>query len=116
MKERDHGSCIEDIIEHMNYAEEFIKNLTFEEFVNDKKTVLSVTKCIEVVGEATKHIPDSIREKYPEIPWNDLAGIRDRLVHGYFRVNLEIVWMTVTQEFPELRPKMEKVLNDIDYR
>jgi uncharacterized protein with HEPN domain len=74
-----------------------------------------VTKCIEVVGEATKHIPDSIREKYPDIPWNDLAGIRDRLVHGYFKVNLEIVWTTVTQEFPELLPKMEKVLNDIDF-
>ena len=102
-------------IEHMNYAEEFINNLTFEEFTNDKKTILSVTKCIEVVGEATKHIPDSIREKYPDIPWNDLAGIRDRLVHGYFKVNLVIVWTTVTQEFPELRPKMEKVLNDIDF-
>jgi uncharacterized protein with HEPN domain len=62
MNVRDHGSYIEDIIEHMN------------------KTVLSVTKCIEVVGEATKHIPDSIREKYPDIPWNDLAGVRDRLV------------------------------------
>ena len=115
MNVRDHGSYIEDIIEHMNYAEEFIKNLTFEEFANDKKTVLSVTKCIEVVGEATKHIPDSIREKYPDIPWNDLAGIRDRLVHGYFKVNLEIVLTTVTQEFPDLRPKMEKVLSDIDF-
>ncbi len=96
MKGRDHGSCIEDIIEHMNYAEEFIKNLTFEEFVNDKKTVLSVTKCIEVVGEATKHIPDSIRKKYPEIPWNEWRE-------------------SETQEFPELRPKMQKLLNDIDY-
>ena len=52
MKERDYGSYIDDIIEHMNYAEEFIKCMTFEEFANDKKTVLSVTKCIEIVGEA----------------------------------------------------------------
>lgn len=115
MKKRDYGTYVEDIIEHMTYAEDFIKNLTFEEFAKDKKTILSVTKCIEVVGEATKHIPDSIRDKYPEIPWRDLAGIRDRLVHGYFKVNLEIVWMTATQEFPELRPKMERVLDDIDF-
>ncbi len=54
MTERDYGSYIEDIIEHMNYAEDFIRNTTFEEFANDKKTILSVTKCIEVVGEATK--------------------------------------------------------------
>ena len=104
MKERDYGSYIEDIIEHMNYAEEFIEIMTFEEFANDKKTVLSVTKCIEIVGEATKHIPDSIREKYPEIPWRDMAGIRDRLVHGYFKVNLEIVWMTVTWNFLSFDP------------
>jgi uncharacterized protein with HEPN domain len=54
IKERDYGSYLEDIIEHMNYAEEFIKDATFEEFANDKKTILSVTKCIEIVGEATK--------------------------------------------------------------
>jgi uncharacterized protein with HEPN domain len=57
MKERDYRSCIEDIIEHMNYAEEFIKYMTFEEFANDKRTILSVTKCTEIVGEATKQIP-----------------------------------------------------------
>ena len=114
MKERDYGSYIEDIIEHMKYAEEFIKCMTFEEFANDKKTVLLVTKCIEIVGEATKYIPDSIREKYPEIPWRDMAGIRDRLVHGYFKVNLEIVWVTVVMEFPEIQPMMENVLKDAD--
>jgi uncharacterized protein with HEPN domain len=91
MKERDYASYIEDIIEHMTYAQEFIGCTTFEEFANDKKTILSVTKCIEIGGEASKHIPDSIREKYPEVPWREMAGIRDRLVHGYFKVNLEIV-------------------------
>lgn len=98
----------------MGYAEEFIKDRTFEDFTNDKKTILSVTKCIEIVGEATKLIPDSIREKYPEIPWRDMAGIRDRLVHGYFKVNLEIVWITAAIEFPELRPMMQNVLADVD--
>ena len=114
MKKRYYGSYLEDIIEHMNYAEEFIRDMTFDEFKSDKKTVLSVTKCIEVVGEATKHIPDQIRERYPEIPWRDMAGIRDRLVHGYFKVDLSIVWTTVTIEFPELRSMLENVLADMD--
>ena len=114
MKKRDYGSYLEDIIEHMNYAEEFIRDMTFDEFKSDKKTVLSVTKCIEVGGEATKHIPDQIRERYPEIPWRDMAGIRDRLVHGYFKVDLSIVWTTVTIEFPELRSMLENVLADMD--
>ena len=114
MKKRDYGSYLEDIIEHMNYAEEFIRDKTFDEFKSDKKTVLSVTNCIEVVVEATKHIPDQIRERYPEIPWRDMAGIRDRLVHGYFKVDLSIVWTTVTIEFPELRSMLENVLADMD--
>jgi len=114
MKKRDYGSYLEDIIEHMNYAEEFIRDMTFDEFKSDKKTVLSVTKCIEVVGEATKHIPDQIRERYPEIHWRDMAGSRDRLVHGYFKVDLSIVWTTVTIEFPELRSMLENVLADMD--
>ena len=92
----------------------FTRDMTFDEFKSDKKTVLSVTKCIEVVGEATKHIPDQIRERYPEIPWRDMAGIRDRLVHGYFKVDLSIVWTTVTIEFPELRSMLENVLADMD--
>ena len=62
----------------------------FDEFANDPKTVIAVTKCIEVVGEATKHIPDSFKTKYQEIPWRDMAGMRDRLVHGCFTGDLEI--------------------------
>jgi len=56
----------------------------------------------------------SLRERYPEIPWRDMAGIRDRLVHGYFKVDLSIVWTTVTIEFPELRSMLENVLADMD--
>ena len=66
------------------------------------------------MGEATKHIPDSFKTKYQEIPWRDMAGMRDRLVHGYFTVDLEIVWHTVTDEFPQILPFIEKALIDAD--
>ena len=74
----------------------------------------AVTKCIEVVGEATKHIPDLFKIKYQAIPWRDMAGMRDRLVHGYFTVGLEIVWHTVTDELPQILPLIEKALIGAD--
>ncbi len=84
----------------MNFALQFTEDMDFDEFANDPKTVIAVTKCIEVVGEATKHnIPDSFKTKYQEIPWRDMAGMRDRLVHGYFTVDLEIVWHTEQMSF-----------------
>ena len=86
MKEQDYGSYIEDIIEHMSYAEEFIKCMTFEEFANDKKTVLSVTKCIEIVGEATKRIDMHATQSLQLVPlWHSdlriLYDLRDLLKH-----------------------------------
>ncbi|MGV8127649.1 MAG: DUF86 domain-containing protein [Methanothrix sp.] len=90
MTGRDCWEYVEDLARYMNFALQFTEDMDFDEFANDPKTVIAVTKCIEVVGEATKHIPDSFKTKYQEIPWRDMAGMRDRLVHGCFTVDLEI--------------------------
>ncbi len=114
MTGRDCWEYVEDLARYMNFALQFTEDMDFDEFANDPKTVIAVTKCIEVVGEATKHIPDSFKTKYQEIPWRDMAGMRDKLVHGYFTVDLEIVWHTVTDEFPQILPLIEKALIDAD--
>ncbi|HPC90511.1 MAG TPA: DUF86 domain-containing protein [Methanothrix sp.] len=114
MTGRDFRQYVEDIAKYMNYALQFVEDMDFEKFASDPKTVIAVTKCIEVVGEAAKHIPDALRIKYPDIPWREMAGMRDRLVHGYFTVELEIVWQTVIDEFPQILPLMEKALIDMD--
>lgn len=79
---------IKDIIEYMNRAEAHIQNLSFEQFVDDQKTCDAVIRCLEVIGEAAKHVPDEIKEKYRLIPWRDMAGMRDKIIHAYFEVGL----------------------------
>jgi uncharacterized protein with HEPN domain len=73
-----------------------------------------LVKCIEVVGEVSKRVPEDVKSKYPAVPWRDMAWIRDRLVHGYFSVDLGIIWKTATEELPEIRPQIEAILKDIN--
>lgn len=71
-------------------------------------------RALEIIGEASKSIPDYIQDAYPEIPWRDMAGMRDKVIHEYFGVNLKIVWKTVKDSIPELRPMFDKILKDLE--
>ena len=88
--------------------------MSYEKFITDKKTVSAVVRELEVAGEATKQLPASVSRKYPEIPWSDMAGMRDKLIHFYFGVDMEIVWETVKVRIPQLEPLIEDVLNDLE--
>lgn len=97
----------------MELAEDFVSGMTYEKFVNDKKTNFAITRCIEIMGEAAKHVPANVRQKYPDIPWKDIAGMRDKIIHLYFRVSLEKVWLVLKEDIPALKPLIQKVLDDI---
>ena len=83
---REIGDYIEDIIGAIDKVTNFVKNVSYEEFIRDDKTVFAVVRAIEIIGEAVKNIPDDIRENYPQIPWKDMAGMRDKAIHEYFGV------------------------------
>ncbi|MHA1401860.1 MAG: HepT-like ribonuclease domain-containing protein [Candidatus Heimdallarchaeaceae archaeon] len=104
---------LKDIIEYMERAEKHIEKLKKEEFLQDNKTCDAAIRCIEVIGEATKNVPDNIRNKYPAIPWRDMAGMRDKIIHSYFVVDFENVWLVVKEEIPTLKPMIQKVLEDL---
>jgi len=104
---------IKDIIEYMERAEEYLRGLTFEQFLKDRKTCDAVVRCIEIIGEATKNVPDEIRKRYPSIPWRDMAGMRDKCIHGYFTVDFEAVWLVVKEEIPKLKPLIKEVLKGL---
>jgi len=89
---RDYRDYINDILTSINLIEDFIKDLGLGSFKEDPKTSSAVIRQIEVIGEAAKNIPDEIRDKYADIPWKRMAGIRDKLIHEYFGADLEIVW------------------------
>lgn len=107
---RDYNLFIKDIVDAIESIEEFVANMSYEEFKNDDKTVSAVVRKLEIIGEATKNIPDEIKEKYPKLPWKEMAKIRDKLIHGYFSVDFEIVWKVVKEELPLLKPRIEEIL------
>ena len=105
---------IEDILDAMEKAEAMLSPVDFESFEEDYQLNFAVVRALEIVGEATKRLPESLRQQYPEIPWKDMAGMRDRIIHGYDAVNLRIVWETVKSRIPEIKPKIQQILADFE--
>ena len=91
-------------------VEEFTTSMTFEEFASDRKTINAVLRSLEVLGEAARKIPDEMTNRHPEIPWKLVIGMRDRLIHGYHGVILSIVWKTIREDVPPLKPLLERML------
>ena len=109
---RDYRDYLEDICKAARKALEFIEGIAYEDFLADDKTVYAVVRALEIVGEATKRIPQGIRDRYPQVPWRSMAGIRDKLIHDYVSVNLEVVWKTLTEDLPPLLPMIERVIDE----
>jgi uncharacterized protein with HEPN domain len=110
---RESKDYVKDIYDAIDAAEEFVNGWTFEDFASDRKTQFAVIRALEIIGEATKNIPYEVREKYPSVPWKDLAGIRDKLIHAYFGVNLEVVRLSVKEGIPEAKPDIKRILDEM---
>jgi uncharacterized protein with HEPN domain len=101
---------VEDILDAMDKAETLVEGFSYEEFETDFRTNFAVVRALEIIGEAVRRLPVSLREQYSEIPWRGMAGMRDRIIHGYDTVDLQIVWDVVMQDIPEIRPQIQMIL------
>jgi len=130
MSLRDEKLYIDDILEAIYKIEDYIQDIDFEDFSSDQKSIDPVIRNLEIIGEATKNIPEDFKNRYPNVNWKDPKRMRDRLIHAYFGVDLGIVWETIIHAYfgvdlgivwetikfraPELKEQIEKISEDIE--
>jgi uncharacterized protein with HEPN domain len=109
---RDYIDSLQDIRAMMEKIENFTDGETQEEFLEDDMAYFAVIRAMEVMGEAAKNVPPEVREIYPVIPWRKMAGLRDKVIHGYFGVDLFIIWESATKTIPSYKPVIPKILKE----
>jgi uncharacterized protein with HEPN domain len=108
---RDLKLYLQDIVDAGNHIRQFVHGIdSWEQFKNDEKTSSAVLRKLEIIGEAIKQVPFKVREQYPNIPWKEMAGMRDRLIHAYFGVDYKLVWKTINSELPDILKAVTSIL------
>ncbi len=110
---RDHSLYLSDILKAFKAIESFVEAQSFEDFKKDDKTSSAVIRKFEIIGEAAKQVPENVKQKYPSVPWKEMAGMRDKLIHFYFGVNYELLWQTIRNRIPEIKPVIRQILQDL---
>ncbi len=108
---RDYRIYLQDILDSISRIENYVEDMTYEDFVDDQKTVDAVVRNIEIIGEATKNVPEDVRETYPDLPWREMAGMRDKMIHGYFEILHGILWETIKHDLSVIKPRIREMLD-----
>ena len=105
---------LRDILEAMEKVERYLDGVSYEEFARDTEKQDAVEWNFTVMGEAAKQLTPELREENDDLPWRDMARMRDRIVHGYFSIDTEILWKTVKERVPRTIPRIRKLLREIE--
>ena len=108
MSKRDDSIILQDIRASIDRILSYSRSLDYDAFLEDIKSQDAIIRNIEILGEAVKLLSDETRNKYPDIPWKDIAGTRDKLIHDYFGVNIDVVWSIVKNDIPMLNKEIDK--------
>lgn len=110
MSSSSYPDYFQDILEVSEKACSFIIGISFAQFKTDDKTLFACIRALEIIGEAANKIPKEVQNKYPDIPWKEVVGMRNKLIHDYMGVNKEVVWKTIQEDLPELEKQIKKVI------
>lgn len=108
---RDYKLYLKDILLAIESIERFVEGLETESFKHDDKTSSAVIRKFEIIGEAAKNVPDEVQRQYPGVPWKEMAGMRDKLIHFYFGVDYDLVWSTIRNRLPQLKLLISKTIS-----
>ena len=109
MTKRNQKFYLQDILDSISKIEEYTKNLSSEEFFNNPMVIDAVVRNLEIIGEATKNLSGETKSHYPDIPWKEMAGMRDKIIHEYFGVDLDIIWRTIKYRLPQLKKQLTNI-------
>jgi len=107
----DDAVRIRHILDAARKALDFVQNKSRKDLDEDEKLALSLARLLEIVGEAANRVSEDFQVRYPDIPWRKMIDLRNRLIHGYFDIDLNIVWDTITSDLPPIIPKLEKIVS-----
>ncbi len=107
---REDSQYLLDMVIAARKALSFMDSMSLADFERDQRTVMSVTKAVEIVGEAAAQVSEGLRRANPDIPWRQIVGMRNRLVHGYFDIDLALVWDTVRRDLPDLIARLQPLI------
>ncbi len=110
---KDEKIFLRHIMESIENIEDFTKDVSTTEFQDSALIQNGVIRCLEIIGEAVKNIPDDMKKRYPEVPWKKIAGLRDVLIHAYFEVDLDLTWSIAKRDLPELKKNIKKILEEL---
>ena len=111
---KDDLAFIEHILDSINAIEKFSKNLKKEKLISDRLKQSAIVREIEIIGEAVKNVSESLKNKHQEIAWKEIAGTRDKIIHHYFSVDLNIVWNIIKINIPDLKIKISKIKKELE--
>jgi uncharacterized protein with HEPN domain len=107
---RDYKLYLKDILAAIESIEKFVTGMDLDAFEADDKTVSAVTRKLEILGEASKGIPEEMRQNHPGLPWKEMAGMRDKLIHFYFGVDHKLIWKAIKERLPQVKLEIQKML------